>query len=162
MLLLFHPRLKVWKTHTFFLFFWFKIYHHIFICQEFTGGFLIVAGKRSYTRSPLLPTEKFNPFSDESCPAGEINRRTIAASFCNNLLCGGDPTFRSCEKFDGVSTFEALAVSLVERRKFHICWGLQSGEVLLMGGHYSATTTELVSADGTSSSTNYSLPYVTM
>ena len=123
----------------------------------FKGGFIIAAGTK-------VQTEKLNPFSNESCPAGDINRARGSASFCNNLLCGGAPTLRSCEKFDGISTFEELPVTLVERRKRHLCWGLQSGEVLLLGGSYpsGSTSTELVSADGTSSSANFSLPYETM
>ena len=129
------------------------------INSGFTGGFLIAAGTKAGNN--LLPTEKLNPFSNKSCPSGDIKRARKFASFCNNLLCGGDPTFRSCEKFDGISTFEELPVSLVEKRKNHLCWGLQSGEVLLLGGEHSWSNTELVSADGKSSSANFTLPYET-
>ena len=134
----------------------FQIYNN----PGITGGFIIAGGTSKHGREHS--TEKLNPFSNESCPAGDIKRPRGSASFCNNLLCGGDPTLRSCEKFDGISTFEELPVSLVERRTFHLCWGLQSGEVLLLGGENSGSNTELVSADGTSSLANFSLPYETM
>merc|ERR1719239_1339047 len=98
-----------------------------------TGGFIIVAGTKNLGGRHLHPTEEFNPISSGSCPAGDIVHPRRFSSFCNNLLCGGDPASRSCEKFDGVSTFQATSVSLVERRANHLCWGLQSGEVLLLG-----------------------------
>ena len=52
-----------------------------------------------------------------------------------------------------------MSVSLVERRDSHLCWGLQGGEVLLLGGRNSQTTTELISADGTSSKADFDLPF---
>ena len=71
------------------------------------------------------------------------------------------PSYRSCVKFEGNGTFTALPVSLVEERYAHLCWGLPSGEVLLMGGWSSLTTTERVSTDGSSSSPDFTLPYDT-
>ena len=38
---------------------------------------------------------------------------------------------------------------------------LPAGEVLLLGGLHSSTSTERVSADGSSSSTDFTLPYET-
>jgi len=63
--------------------------------------------------------------------------------------------------FDGISSFTRLPVSLVQRRDDHLCWGLQSGEVILFGSYDSKRTTERVSADGLSSSTDFNLPYDT-
>ena len=68
---------------------------------------------------------------------------------------------RSCVKFGGNGTFTPLPVSLVEERISHLCWSLPSGEVLLLGGWSSPTTTERVSADGSSSSADFTLPYDT-
>ena len=140
-----------------------NIWIQYIIYPGFTGGFIIAAGTKELFGNHLLATEEFNPALNQSCPAGDITRTRKFASFCNNLLCGGnDPTYGSCEKFDGVSTFEATSVSLVERRQNHLCWGLPSGEVLLLGGEHAGNKTELVSADGRSSSANFDLPYDTM
>ena len=68
-------------------------------------------------------------------------------------------TKKSCEKFDGISSFTSLPVRLVKERNNHLCWGLKSGDVLLLGGYHSHTTTERVSADGSSSKLDFKLPY---
>ena len=44
---------------------------------------------------------------------------------------------------------------------YHLCWEGEDGDVLLMGGRYSETTTELVSADGSTSSDSFTLEYNT-
>ena len=105
----------------------------------------------------VFKSEKFNQQLNTVCPAGDIGSYgRYYTSFCNNLICGGGDT-NSCEKFDGVSTFESLpSLRLVERREKHLCWGLRSGEVLLLGGRY-ANNTELVSADRTSSKADFTL-----
>ena len=83
----------------------------------------------------------------------------MGSTFCNNFLCGGRGATpeKSCEKFDG-ENFELLPVGLVEPREDHLCWGLDSGEVILLGGLKSPKTSELVSADGTWSTTFFELP----
>ena len=130
-----------------------------FISVSGSGGFVIAGGRQD---DHIYATEKFNPSTGQSCQAGEISQTRSEATFCSNFLCGGNPSFTSCEKFDGISTFEPLPVILGERRNNHMCWGLPSGEVLLLGGQYSGNSTELVTADGTSSSANFTLPYETM
>ena len=121
-------------------------------------GFIIAGGWRD---KRLSSTEEFNSKTGQSCPTGEIRKSIRESTFCNNFLCGGKPSYKSCEKFDGISAFEELPVILGERRNKHLCWGLPSGEVLLLGGEESPTSTELVSADGTSSSASFTLPYDT-
>ena len=71
------------------------------------------------------------------------------------------PIYRSCAKFESNGTFTPLPVSLVEERVGHLCWGLPSGEVLLLGGSGSPATAERVSTDGSSSSADFTLPYDT-
>ena len=67
------------------------------------------------------------------------------------------PSSRSCAKFESNGTFTPLPVSLVEDRAQHLCWSLPSGEVLLLGGSNSDSSTERVSADGSSSSEDFKL-----
>ena len=62
-------------------------------------------------------------------------------------------------KFEANGNFTSLPVRLLEKRHSHLCWGLPSGEVLLLGGRESPTTTEKVSSDGSSSSADLTLPY---
>ena len=79
----------------------------------------------------------------------------------HNLNTNLYPSYRSCVKFEADGTFTPLTVSLVKERSYHTCWSLPSGEVLLLGGWGSPTTTERVSADGSSSSADFTLPYNT-
>ena len=110
---------------------------------------------------------------------------------CNNMVCGGksisrvdyaldvsskDTTPRSCEKFDGEYRFTPLPVKLVQPRVGHLCWGLKTGDVLLLGGMVGGQwddqglgrldgarkTTERVSADGSSSSLDFELGEIKM
>ena len=115
--------------------------------------FLVASGKDStdqYTRS----SELYDPALNKTLPMGDTVENRLGATFCNSFLCGGHPSDRSCEKFDG-NSFELLPVSLVEQREFHMCWGLKSGDVILLGGKNSPTTSEVVSADGTLSTPSF-------
>ena len=82
------------------------------------------------------------------------------------MVCGGftPRAIKSCVKFDGKSTFTALRVRLVHERRMHLCWGLKSGDVLLLGGvdSKSRDSTERVSADGSSSISDFKLTYKTL
>ena len=79
----------------------------------------------------------------------------------HNLNTNLYPSYRSCVKFEADGTFTPLPVRLVEERAGHLCWGLPSGEVLLLGGYSSRKATERVTADGSSSSSDFTLPYDT-
>jgi len=122
-------------------------------------GFIIAGG---YNGSVQSSAEVFNPMTGHSCRAGNLSQTRQDAPMCHNIICGGwgspDPD-RSCERFDGASSFARLSVRLMQRRDDHLCWGLKSGEVILFGGLESKRTTERVSADGLSSSRDFNLPY---
>ena len=122
---------------------------------------LIVSGTNEIFKGEHLSNSEDYP---SECLAPSLKRPRSFATLCNNLICGGNGknTRRSCEKYDGIETSEVLPVRLMEPRFHHLCWGLQSGDVLLLGGKKSGSTTELVSADGTLSSANFELPYETM
>ena len=122
-----------------------------------------MGGKNSEGR--LSSAEEFNPEKRHSCAVGDIPKDNFGGSLCNNMYCGGAGAFvsTSCVRFHGNGTFTPLPVTLVKPRYTHICWGLPSGEVILMGGWSSSskTNTERVSADGSSSSPDFNLPYDT-
>ena len=126
----------------------------------FHAGILTVGGRGSIVGSLLSTAEIFNPRSGRSCEIGEIPVATYGLSLCGNLACGGyNSQEKSCSRIDGSGTFIALPVTLNENRAVHLCWQLQSGSVLLLGGDYSRKTTERVAADGTSSTADFNLPY---
>ena len=109
----------------------------------------------------LDSVEIFNPMTRRTCSVGNLKQARSAHTMCNNMVCGGlsRKAGKSCEKFDGISSFTSLPVRLVKHRYRHLCWGLKSGDVLLLGGWYSEKTTERVSADGSSSKLAFKLPY---
>ena len=111
----------------------------------------------------LSSAEEFNPETRQSCAVGDIPKANYQGSLCNNMYCGGYGGLTSCVRFHGNGTFTPLPVTLVKLRRYHICWGLPSGEVILMGGQAgTAITIERVSADGSSSSPDFNLPYDTV
>ena len=119
------------------------------------AGILTVGG---FYGSRKSTAEIFNPRSGRSCKIGDIPVATDTLSFCGNLACGGEKSMRSCSRFDG-RAFQTTPVTLKQRRRAHSCWPLQSGQVLLLGGFDYPTTTERLSADGSSSTLDFDLPY---
>ena len=63
--------------------------------------------------------------------------------------CGGDVNdTRSCIKFDEGSWI-TLTDNLLEQRYYHSSWMNPDGDILLIGGRSSLTTTEIVYQNGT-------------
>ena len=125
------------------------------------SGFLIV-GVFDYNSGELSSTEEYNPITGQTCKVGDLPQARYQGSLCNNVYCGGTGGWWSCVKFQG-GTFSKMSATLVQSRADHICWGLPSGEILLMGGSssLSKTTTERLSSDGMSSSPDFNLAYPT-
>ena len=84
---------------------------------------------------------------------------------CNNMICGGfsktpqtQNIDKSCVKWDeAAKNFTTLNITLKEPRDNLLCWGLQSGDVLLFGGTDDVHDTERVFKDGKSSETAFQL-----
>ena len=124
------------------------------------AGILTVGGLGGSGR--ISTAEIFNPRSGRSCKIGDLPVAASSLSLCGNLACGGSISQgKSCSRFDGAGTFTALSVTLREKRWGHLCWQLQSGSVLLLGGGKSRSTTERLrtSWNGTSSTADFRLPY---
>ena len=67
---------------------------------------------------------------------------------------------KTCSYFEADSlTFSALPLTLIESRVQHLCWQLRSGDILLLGGWYSGTTTERLGFNGSSSTADFDLAY---
>merc|ERR1711988_132841 len=125
----------------------------------YNKGILIVGGTNGWY---LSSAELVSP--NITCSIGDTPEPRYKSSLCHGLVCGGwdrnDDSSRSCDK-EANGTFSPTAVTLLQKREDHLCWGLPSGEVLLMGGFYSGNTTERVSPDGSSSSADFTLLYYT-
>ena len=64
--------------------------------------------------------------------------------------CGGIRSASNCIKFEDGS-WTTLTDNLVEERRYHSSWVTPDGDILLIGGGGSLTTTEIVYQNGTSS-----------
>ena len=107
----------------------------------------------------LKKVELFNPLSGRSCTLPDLPREMRAPSHCGNLLCMD----KSCLKINPTGSFSPASVRLLQYRRDHLCWSLPGGggEVMLLGGYRSPTTTEIVSADGSSTKPSWDLKYKT-
>ena len=121
-----------------------------------TISVILIAGGENSWGGQRFNSEGYDPSQNQTIWFGELQTARIGSTFCNNFLCGNKDSDRSCEK-PYWKNFELLPVRLLEPRGFHLCWGLESGEVMLLGGENSPTTSEVVSADGTSSSQSFGL-----
>ena len=130
---------------------------------SFLPGIIITGGFINKKYQNLA--EAFNSRTKDSIRVGKLNHARAGHTFCNNMVCGGTyfnpEAYKSCERFDLTGSFTTLPVRLVERRVNHLCWGLKSGDVLLIGGmgQRHSPNTERVSRDGSSSSLDFKLPY---
>ena len=97
----------------------------------------------------------YNPRSNKSCELPDLPSDRRSHSLCGQLLCGGRGGYQSCLKFDG-ENFTTTEVTLANERSLHICWNV-GDDVLLLGGDQSPDTTEIVKADGLSSSPSFNL-----
>jgi len=128
-------------------------------------GFIITGGENSYERTygargrVTEKAEVFNPLSGRSCPLPDLSKGIKNHSHCGNLLCN----LQSCLKMNPTGSFSPASVSLLQERMAHICWSLPGGEgeVMLMGGLSSPTTTEIVSADSSSTKPSWDLKFRT-
>ena len=110
-----------------------------------------------------MKVEVFNIKTKKTCHLPDLpGDARDTHSQCGNLLCGGyDSVSRSCLMLDPLTgKFTPTSVTLREERLFHLCWNLEgeNGSTLLMGSD-STRITELVSSDGSSSSSSFSLTY---
>ena len=119
-----------------------------------TGG----SGGQPCCETARKKVELYNPSSGHSCSLPDLPQEMSLHTQCGLLLCGDF----SCLLMEG-TTFSRTSVILKEERRLHLCWSLPGagGEVMLLGGSKSPTTTEVVSPDGSSSRTSWDLQYDT-
>ena len=128
-------------------------------------GFILSGGYLSL--SSRNKVELYNPSSGNSCSLQNLQEERFGHSSCGDLICGGtkiESIGRSCEKITGTEVSPLPSLTLRQLRYGHLCWTLprpSSGrsQIMLLGGKYSPTTTEIVS--GSSSTEGFTLPYRT-
>ena len=125
------------------------------------AGFLITGGSPIATAG--YSVEVYNPHSGSHCKLPDLPGDVrFYHSHCGHLLCGGYSSSTSCLLLNPTTgQFTTTSVTLRQERYGHLCWEGDEGDVLLMGGEDSGTTTELVSADGSTSSDSFTLEYDT-
>ena len=122
-------------------------------------GMLITAGltdNGAYHKS----VKAYNPHINKICKLPDLPFHRWGHTLCGGLLCGGEDRSRtknSCLKL-GPAGFVKAKVSLKQSRTFHLCWNVPEG-VLLLGGIYSPSTTELVLRDGSATVSKFNLSH---
>ena len=129
------------------------------VCLIVIAAVRITGGVGRYSRTDTR-AELFNPQSNKSCPLPPFSPERNDHSSCAGLLCGHwsiRVLQRSCNKINDAS----ITITMRKGRYRHLCWKLpgEQSDVLLLGGFYSGNTTERIS--GSSSSDNFTLPYLT-
>ena len=114
--------------------------------------------------------ELYIPSSQTFCPLQNLPDNRSQVSMCGGLLCGGTSGGPgTCLKWDQRSgVFREAPIHISHNGPGLLCWDLGAEGVLIMGDDsnpntkYGNVTTDLVSADGLSSSFNFSLKHKLM
>ena len=111
------------------------------------------AYSRGWSEVKSRTMEVFNPYVPKICNMTDMPDSRHDHTVCGGLLCSA----RTCLKFQSMG-FVKATVTLQQYRLHHHCWNLPEG-VLLLGGQYSPSTTELVLHDGSASVSKFDLSY---
>ena len=113
-----------------------------------------------YNGGSLSSVEVYVPSTNTFCSLPSLPVRTDEHSQDGLLQCGGYPnSLQSCHTFHSASGEWKETNRLSERRDEHSSWQREDETVLLMGGAYSLTTTEIVSDSSAVSTPGFSLKY---
>ena len=105
---------------------------------------LLTGGDDTLTSAEVLFTN-----GSSICELPQLSQSKSEHTQSGLTACGGYDTRRSCIKFEAGS-WTTLTDNLVEERRSHSSWVSPDGDILLIGGSYSKTTTEIVYQNGTS------------
>ena len=106
----------------------------------------MTGGSGTYKSAEVLFTN-----GSSICELPQMSQSKYGHTQSGLTACGGyvSGTERSCIKFEDGS-WTTLTDNLVEERRDHSSWVSPDGDILLIGGYYSDTTTEIVYQNGTS------------
>ena len=113
----------------------------------------------------LSSVEVYQPGTNTSCtlpslPEG-IHHSQDSLTQCGGLSGSRFQLSRSCHTLDTTTGQWTKTHSLSRKRAGHSSWRREDGTILLMGGAYSPTTTELVSESSGVSTPGFTLKYET-
>ena len=109
----------------------------------------------------LNSAEALNIDGTRLCNLPDLPTPRRQYSMSGGMICGGfenSTTRESCIKFDK-GKWEAFPWKLQEERGQHVSWTRSDGLTRLLGGHFSPTTSEMVSETG--SEAGYPMKYKT-
>ena len=120
-----------------------------------------------------MEVEIYIPASQKTCQLENLpDSHRIYVSMCGGLLCGGAggwPAGKTCLKWEPESgTFSTTPVNISHSGSGNLCWDLGDRGVLIIGVDglpsfvHGNSTTDLVDADGMSSSFSFTLEHKTM
>ena len=110
----------------------------------------------------LRSVEVYHPGTNTSCTLPSLPKGISSHSQDGLVLCGGYPdTGTSCHTLNTDTAQWTKTHSLSERRDSHASWRREDGSILIIGGDYSKTTTELVSESSGVSTPGFTLKYTT-
>ena len=93
----------------------------------------------------LSSVEVYVPSTNTSCSLPSLPVATSSHSQDRLLLCGGAGNSGQCHTFHSDSgEWRVKTHNLSEERSTHSSWQREDGTVLLIGGRFSARTTEIV------------------
>ena len=116
-----------------------------------------------YNGARLSSVEVYHPGTNTSCTLPSLPEEITRHSQDGLVLCGGYPdTGRSCHTLNTDTAQWTKTHSLSERRDSHASWRREDGSILIIGGDYSQTTTELVSESSGVSTPGFALKYTTV
>ena len=109
----------------------------------------------------LSSVEVYVPSINTSCSLPSLPVGRSGHSQDGLLQCGGLGNSRQCHTFHSDSgEWRVKTHNLSEERYGHSSWQREDGTLLLMGGYWSTTTTEIVSDSSAVSTPGFSLKYV--
>ena len=100
------------------------------------SGILLSGGKGSGTS-----VEVFNPITGNSCVLPSLPAERWGHTMDSNTICGGENTRTTCTTLTSGQWVTSQVLS--KERRDHCSWCTSTG-IILLGGHYSLTSTETV------------------
>ena len=100
------------------------------------------------------------PITIRTCHIKNYNL-PLVVTMSSHTMCGHFLCMDQCYKIEKNQTFTKLELTLSKKWTDHLCWALDNGDILLLGGGYYPQSTELVKADGLSSAPSFSLKHRT-
>ena len=106
---------------------------------------LISGGRGSSTKAQVISLS-----GNVSCSVLDLPKPRYGHTMNNNIVCGGDvagtDTQTSCAQLTAAGW--SRSHTLQYRRSDHCSWEVEDG-IILLGGYYSGTTSEIAKWDGT-------------